>query len=48
MISEAWAYFDTLWWISVFRGIVMLAVVLSFNTIADWLRDSLDPKMRSL
>jgi peptide/nickel transport system permease protein len=44
MISDGRNYVDTLWWISVFPGIAVILVVLSFNLLGDWLRDVLDPK----
>lgn len=36
------------WWVSLFPGIAILLVVLSMNLFGDWLRDKLDPKLRSL
>ncbi|MGH6926471.1 MAG: ABC transporter permease [Propylenella sp.] len=45
MIADGRNYVDTLWWISVFPGIAVMLVVLSFNIFGDWLRDILDPKM---
>jgi peptide/nickel transport system permease protein len=44
MISDGRNYVDTLWWISVFPGIAVILVVLSFNLLGDWLQDLLDPK----
>jgi peptide/nickel transport system permease protein len=44
MISDGRNYVDTLWWISVFPGVAVMLVVLSFNLLGDWLRDVLDPK----
>jgi peptide/nickel transport system permease protein len=48
MISDGRNYVDTLWWISVFPGIAVMLVVLSFNLFGDWLRDVLDPKLAAL
>jgi peptide/nickel transport system permease protein len=45
MVSDGRNYIDTLWWISVFPGIAVMLVVLSFNLFGDWLRDVLDPKL---
>jgi peptide/nickel transport system permease protein len=45
MIADGRNYVDTLWWISVFPGIAVMMVVLSFNLFGDWLRDVLDPKL---
>jgi peptide/nickel transport system permease protein len=48
MIADGRNYVDTLWWISVFPGIAIMLVVLSFNLFGDWLRDVLDPKLAQL
>jgi peptide/nickel transport system permease protein len=48
MISDGRNYVDTLWWISVFPGIAVMLVVLSFNLFGDWLRDILDPKLAQI
>jgi peptide/nickel transport system permease protein len=34
------------WWISVFPGIALAALILSVNLLGDWLRDALNPKLR--
>ena len=34
-------------WVSLFPGLAILLVVLSMNLSGDWLRDKLDPKLRS-
>jgi peptide/nickel transport system permease protein len=34
------------WWIAVFPGIALVALVLSVNLLGDWLRDALNPKLR--
>ena len=36
------------WQLSLFPGIAIVLVVLSFNLLGDWLRDRLDPKQRNL
>ena len=36
------------WQLSLFPGIAILMVVLSFNLLGDWLRDRLDPKQRNV
>ena len=38
--------FSGMWWISIFPGIVLVALVLSVNLLGDWLRDALNPKLR--
>lgn len=34
------------WWITVFPGSVLVALVLSVNLLGDWLRDVLNPRLR--
>jgi peptide/nickel transport system permease protein len=34
------------WWISIFPGVVLAALILSVNLIGDWLRDAFNPKLR--
>lgn len=34
------------WWIALFPGAVLVALVLAVNVIGDWLRDALNPKLR--
>ena len=34
------------WWITVFPGITLAALVLAVNLLGDWLRDALNPKLR--
>lgn len=36
------------WQLSLFPGVAILLVVLSFNLLGDWLRDRLDPKQRNV
>ena len=48
MVSAGRTYIETAWWISVFPGLAIAAVVLAFNLLGDWLRDHLDPKLRQL
>ena len=38
--------FSGMWWISIFSGIALVALVLSVNLLGDWLRDALNPKLR--
>lgn len=48
MVSGGRTYIETAWWISLFPGLAIAAVVLAFNLLGDWLRDFLDPKLRQL
>lgn len=44
MMSVGQHYVSTAWWIATFPGIAIFLVVLSVNTIGDYVRDRLDPK----
>ena len=35
-----------MWWLALFPGVAITTVVMDFNFFADWLRDTLDPKLR--
>ncbi len=48
MINEGRNYIGQAWWLSLWPGIAILLVVLSFNLLGDWLRVKLDPKFRQL
>jgi peptide/nickel transport system permease protein len=48
MIAEGRDYITTAWWVSLFPGLAILLVVLAFNLFGDWLRDTLDPKLRQV
>jgi peptide/nickel transport system permease protein len=34
------------WWITIFPGIMLGAMVLAINLLGDWLRDALNPRLR--
>jgi peptide/nickel transport system permease protein len=34
------------WWITIFPGAALVAMVLSINLLGDWLRDALNPRLR--
>ena len=38
--------FSGAWWIVIFPGITLAALVLAVNLLGDWLRDALNPKLR--
>ena len=46
MISEGKDEILNVWWLSLFPGVAITVVVLAFNFFGDWLRDTLDPKLR--
>ena len=37
-----------IWWISTFPGVAIMLTVVSLNLFGDWLRDTLDPRLRQL
>lgn len=48
MISTGRSHLATAWWISAFPGLAILLTVLALNLLGDWLRDTLDPKLRQI
>jgi peptide/nickel transport system permease protein len=46
ILSDAQTYFFSAWWIVVFPGIFLVAIVLCANLIGDFLRDYLDPRLK--
>lgn len=46
MMSEGQDFILDLWWLALFPGLAITIVVLAFNFFGDWLRDTLDPKLR--
>jgi peptide/nickel transport system permease protein len=48
MVSEGRDYITRAWWVSFFPGAAIMAIVLSLNLLGDWVRDTLDPKLRQV
>ncbi len=48
MVASGRDYLETAWWLSVFPGLAIALVVLSFNLLGDWLRDHTDPRLRQI
>ena len=46
MVSEGRSVILDVWWLSLFPGLAITIVVLAFNFFGDWMRDTLDPKLR--
>ena len=46
MVAEGKEQIIDVWWLSLFPGLAITVVVLAFNFIGDWLRDTMDPKLR--
>jgi peptide/nickel transport system permease protein len=47
MLSEARDHITVAWWTVLFPGLAILTTVLCINLFGDWLRDYLDPRLRS-
>lgn len=47
MVSEGREYLNTAWWIGVFPGTALMFLTISVSLSGDWLRDVLDPSLRS-
>ncbi len=48
MVASGRDYLEVGWWLSIFPGLAIALVVLSFNLLGDWLRDHTDPRLRQL
>ena len=46
MLSDARNYLGSAWWIPFWPGLTLTLVIISINTLGDWLRDVLDPTTR--
>ena len=46
MVSEGRNNLIDLWWLSLIPGLAITFVVIAMNLFGDWLRDTLDPKLR--
>jgi peptide/nickel transport system permease protein len=47
MLAEGKEYLRDAWWPVTFPGLAIMLTVLSINALGDWLRDYLDPRMKS-
>ncbi|MBI2165718.1 MAG: ABC transporter permease [Chloroflexi bacterium] len=48
MVADGRGQIATGWWISLFPGACIFFTCLSMNSVGDWLRDRLDPRLRTL
>lgn len=48
MVAEGRDFVTSAWWISFFPGAAIALVVVCVNLLGDWLRDRLDPYLRSV
>jgi peptide/nickel transport system permease protein len=47
MLSDGRDYLRNGWWVATFPGVAITLTVLAINLLGDWLRDELDPLLRS-
>ncbi len=47
MLAKGRELLNTAWWISVFPGVALMLTILAVSLIGDWLRDRLDPTLRT-
>jgi peptide/nickel transport system permease protein len=47
LLSEGRSYLYVSWWIVTFPGLAITFTVLGTNLVGDWLRDVLDPRLRT-
>jgi peptide/nickel transport system permease protein len=48
ILAEGRDVMDRAWWLTLYPGLCITLIVLSFNVLGDWLRDALDPRLRQL
>ena len=48
MVSDGRNYLASSWWITFFPGMAIFVTVIGFNFLGDWLRDTLDPRLRQV
>jgi peptide/nickel transport system permease protein len=44
MLADGRAYMSFAWWMTTFPGLAIVATVMSFNALGDWLKGRLDPR----
>ena len=47
ILSDGRAYLERAWWIASFPGIAIFVTVMGINLFGDWLRDYLDPRLKT-
>jgi peptide/nickel transport system permease protein len=48
MVSDGRLYIYNAWWVITFPGLAIMVAVLGINMVGDWLRDILDPTLRTI
>jgi peptide/nickel transport system permease protein len=46
MLSDGRNYVATAWWLATLPGLAIMLTVLAVNLLGDWLRDTLDPRLK--
>jgi len=46
MVSEGRSVIVDVWWLALLPGLSITVVVMAFNFFGDWMRDTMDPKLR--
>ena len=46
MLADGRNYITTHWWVATFPGLALQITVLGLNLMGDWLRDTLDPRLK--
>ncbi len=47
MLADGRDYITSAWWVAAFPGIAIMLTVLGINLLGDWLRDVLDPRLKT-
>jgi len=47
MLNEGKTYIYNAWWMTTFPGVALVLTALGVNMVGDWLRDTLDPRLRT-
>jgi peptide/nickel transport system permease protein len=47
ILSQARAYIDFAWWLTLFPGLAIFITVTAYNLVGEGLRDAIDPRLRS-
>ena len=48
MVSDGRNYVANSWWIALLPGMAIFVTVIGFNFLGDWLRDTLNPRLRQV
>jgi peptide/nickel transport system permease protein len=46
MLADGRNYIATAWWLATLPGLAIMLTVLAVNLLGDWLRDTLDPRLK--